>query len=328
MAAAPHQNLSEGMVNPGFHEKPEWFKLSFMELAEDVAEASEDGKRVVLYFYQDGCPYCKKLLEVNFRNSEIVKKMKSKFELIAINMWGDKEVVDLNGKETIEKDFAASLNVMYTPTLIFLNEKGKSVLRINGYYYPEKFSAALDYVSGKKESQLSFSSFYKSKRNTGASGKLHIQESYLQPPYNLANTLKTSPKPLLVLFEKRECVLCDELHQDIMKKPEVENAIKPFNVILLDKTSKGILVTPEGKRVRIAKWADALNIQHTPSLVFFDKTGKEVFRTEAYLRTFHIAGAMTYVSTGSYKKYPSFQRYLQKVNEDMTKKGIKVDLMR
>jgi len=328
MSAAPHQNLAEGMVNPGFHEKPDWFKLSFMELNEDVKEASKNGKRVVIYFYQDGCPYCEKLLKVNFTNKDIVHKMKSNFDIIAINMWGDKEVIDLDGKETIEKDFAAALKVMYTPTMIFFDEQGKVALRINGYYYPDKFSAALDYVATKKETQLSFSQFYKNKKSVKSTGKLHIQDSYLQPPYNLANTLKTSSKPLLVLFEKRECVLCDELHLDIMKMPEVKESIKPFNVVLLDKYSKGIMVTPKGKRVRISKWAESMNIQHTPSLLFFNKSGDEVFRTEAYFRTFHISGAMNYVSTGSYKKYPSFQRYLQKVNEDMLSKGIKVDLMK
>ena len=328
MAAAPHQNLTEGMVNPGFHDKPDWFKLSFMELNEDVTEASKNGKRVVIYFYQDGCPYCKKLLQVNFTNKDIVKKMKANFDIIAINMWGDKEVIDLNGKETIEKDFAASLKVMYTPSLIFFNEQGKIALRINGYYHPEKFSAALDYVAAKKETELSFLQFYKNKKSVKSTGKLHIQDSYLQPPYNLANTLKTSSRPLLVLFEQRECVLCDELHLDIMKMPEVKEAIKPFNVVLLDKNSKGIMVTPKGKRVRISTWANSMNIQHAPSLLFFNKVGDEVFRTEAYLRTFHISGAMNYVSTDSYKKYPSFQRYLQKVNEDMVSKGIKVDLLK
>jgi len=328
MAAAPIQKLGEGMVNPGYHEKPDWFKLSLMELSDDVAEASAQGKRLVLYFFQDGCPYCEKLLKDNFTDKGIVEKMKSGFELIAINMWGDKEVIDLNGKETIEKDFAASLKVMYTPTMLFLNEQGKVILRINGYYHPEKFSAVLDYVSGKKETQLAFTQYYKNKKQKTATGKLHIQDSYLQPPYNLANSLKTGTRPLLVMFEQHRCVLCDELHLDIMKKTEVIEAIKEFDVVLLDKNSKGILVTPKGKRMKINEWAGKLNIQHSPSLVFFDKSGDEVFRTEAYLRTFHIAGAMNYVSTDSYKKYPSFQRYLQKVNEDMTKKGIKVDLMK
>ncbi|UCH41645.1 MAG: hypothetical protein JSU67_08290, partial [Gammaproteobacteria bacterium] len=33
-------------------EKPEWFKESFLEFEEDVAEAAAAGRRVMLYFHQ------------------------------------------------------------------------------------------------------------------------------------------------------------------------------------------------------------------------------------------------------------------------------------
>ena len=64
--------LDPALVNPGHHEQPSWFKQSFLDIREDVAEAAADGKRVMLYFYQDGCPYCAKLLQENFADREIV----------------------------------------------------------------------------------------------------------------------------------------------------------------------------------------------------------------------------------------------------------------
>ena len=39
-------------------ETPHWFKESFLEFEEDVAEAAADGKRVMIFFHQEGCPYC------------------------------------------------------------------------------------------------------------------------------------------------------------------------------------------------------------------------------------------------------------------------------
>jgi len=327
-AATESQKLDEGMVNPGYVEKPAWFKLSFMELPEDVLEAEKNGKRLILYFYQDGCPYCEKLLHDNFGREDIATKTQKNFELIAINMWGDREMVDLQGNTTIEKDFANHMKVMYTPTMLFLDEKGKVVLRINGYYYPQKFDAALDYVAEKKEAESSFAQYYSAKEKTRVSGKLHMNDSYLQPPYHLQQTLKNNQRPLLVLFESPNCKLCDELHLDIMPRPEPTAAIKAFDVVLLNRHSKGFIVTPKGKTTRIADWANQINIQHSPSMVFFETTGKEVFRTEAYLRTFHVAGAMTYVSSGKYKTQKSFQRYLQDVNKAMIEQGLEVDLMR
>lgn len=328
LAATEQQKLEEGMVNPGFVDKPAWFKLSLMELPEDVAEASKAGKRVILYFYQDGCPYCEKLIHDNLGNEDIAKKAKQHFDLIAINMWGDKDLIDMQGKHTIEKDFAYDMKVMYTPTMLFLDEQGKVALRINGYYYPEKFNAALDYVSKKLESSTSFLDYYKNSKTEKASGTLHIDPSYLQPPYHLQQTLQKNKRPLLVLFEEPNCKLCDELHLDILKNQEAREAIKDFDVVLLNQRSKGYLVTPDGRMKKIHDWANEIKVQFSPSLLFFDTSGQEVFRTEAYLRTFHIAGAMTYVSSGKYKTQKSFQRYLQDVNKAMIDQGIKVDLMK
>ncbi len=52
--AATDTELKPGMVNPGYEEKPDWFKVSFLDLYEDIEEAADDGKRVMLYFYQEG----------------------------------------------------------------------------------------------------------------------------------------------------------------------------------------------------------------------------------------------------------------------------------
>ena len=328
MAAAEQQKLEEGMVNPGYVEKPKWFKLSLMELPDDLEEARKANKRLVLYFYQDGCPYCEKLIEDNFGKKNIIDKFQKNFDLIAINMWGDREIVDFKGNPTIEKEFANALKVMYTPTILFFDEDGQVALRVNGYYYPEKFSAALDYVSNKKEKETSFLTYYKEKKADKASPTLHIDPRYLQPPYNLKLAMETSKRPLLVMFEETYCKLCDELHLDILQQEETKEAIKAFDVVLLDSRSNGFLITPTGKAMRINEWADQLNIKFSPSLVFFDNNGVEVFRTEAYLRTFHIAGAMNYVSSGRYKTQTSFQRYLQDVNKEMLDKGLEVDLMK
>ena len=148
--------LQAGLVNPGFQAKPDWFKQSFMDIREDISEATGQGRRVLLYFYQDGCPYCKKLLETNFALRDISDKTRAVMDVIAINIWGDREVTDLAGNSVSEKQFAADLKVMFTPTLLFLDEDGVVVMRLNGYYPPHKFAAVVDYVGRHKEKDLGF----------------------------------------------------------------------------------------------------------------------------------------------------------------------------
>lgn len=327
LAAEGDSGLVSGMANPGFHEKPPWFKHSFLDLKEDVWEASAEGKRVILYFYQDGCPYCAKLLNENFSIKEIVDKTIEGFQVIAINIWGDSEVTGLNGDATTEKAFAADLKVMFTPTLLFLDERGGTVLRINGYYPPHKFSAALDYVAEKMERQQSFRQFLAERQPVAASGKLHREAEYLQPPLDLRAANRAGGKPLLVLMEMKQCPPCDELHQHILSRPELQESMGKFDVALIDVWSSETIMTPTGERISSTDWAGQLKVNYAPSMIFFDRAGREVFRTEAYLKAFHTQAALEYVASGSYLDEPNFQRYVQKRADHLREQGIIVDLM-
>lgn len=319
--------LEQGMVNPGHQDKPSWFKESFLDLKEDVQEATANNKRVLLYFYQDGCPYCAKLLHDNFGQKPIADKTRQHFDTIAINMWGDREITDFDGKTYSEKNFAAARRVMFTPTLLFLNEQGGVALRVNGYYHPGKFDAALDYVSGKHETKMGFNDYYAKRSPVTASGKLHAQPFILKPPYDLSKLIGKGQKPLLVLFEQKVCQACDELHNDIFKRKETLEQLKRFNVVRLDMWSKAPLVTPQGKKTTAEKWAREINVQYSPSLVYFDNQGKEIIRTEAYLKAFHTQSVMDYAASGAYKTQPNFQRFIAKRADKLEAQGVHIDLM-
>jgi thioredoxin-related protein len=326
VGAERDEGLTSGLVNPGFHEKPAWFKQSFLDLQEDVREAADEGKRVMLFFHQDGCPYCAKLLNENFTIKKIVDKTKQGFQVVAINIWGDNEVIDLDGEITTEKQLAAKLKVMYTPTLLFLNEQGATVLRVNGYYPPHKFTAALDYVASGQETKQRFRDFLASQQPIAATGTLHREAQYLQPPFDLRRAAAEG-KPLLVLMEMKQCPPCDELHQDILQRESIRSTLDQFDVALVDIWSSAPLVTPAGETLPATDWAASLKINYAPSLLFFDHQGREVFRVEAYLKGFHIQTAMEYVRSGSYREQPNFQRYIQSRAEQMEAQGIHVDLM-
>jgi thioredoxin-related protein len=127
-------------------EVPAWFKASFLDVRDDLKEAAAAQKRVMLYFGQNGCPYCKQLMEINFRNAAIVEKTRRNFDVIEINIVGSRDVTWTDGSVQSEKAFARLLKIGYTPTLLVLDEHGNTVVRINGYLPPAPFSAALDYV--------------------------------------------------------------------------------------------------------------------------------------------------------------------------------------
>jgi thioredoxin-related protein len=160
-------------VGPYANDIPTWFTESFLDLRQDVADLATDGKRLMLYFGQDSCPYCKALMQTNFSQPDIVAKTRKHFVAIALNIWGDRDVTWTDGKVRREKDFAAFLKIQFTPTLVFLDERGKVVARLNGYYPPHRFEAVLDWVGGHMEDKVALAEYLRRNVKDAASETLH-----------------------------------------------------------------------------------------------------------------------------------------------------------
>jgi thioredoxin-related protein len=305
-------------------EKPDWFKESFLEFEEDVAEAAAAGRRVMLYFHQDGCPYCARLVEENFTDPELKAFIIENFDGITLNMWGDRPVVSVAGQEFTEKSFAAALQVQYTPTLIFLDENGKVALRLNGYYPPQDFRAALDYVARKLEHKLSFSQYRLDVLASGG-GKLIDEDFYLEQR-NLEKIIAASSKPLAVYFESPDCVECATMHTRILSDKATRKLVQQADNIQLNIASAQQITTPAGKQTSVKQWARELGIAYTPSVVFFDDAGKEVMRISAFLKTFHFQSVYAYVLDKAYLEEPEFQRYISARADHIREAGFDTDI--
>ncbi|HEX2831223.1 MAG TPA: thioredoxin fold domain-containing protein [Burkholderiales bacterium] len=313
--------------NPSPHaiDIPAWFKPSFLDFGEEIADAAKRGKRVLVYFGQDGCPYCRELMRANFGQKDIADKTRRHFDAIAVNIWGDTEVKWLDRKTYTEKSLAALLKVQFTPTLLFLDEKGQVVLRLNGYYPPHQFSVALDYVAGRHEARTSFPQYLAANAREQASGVLHDEPFFVKRPYDLARSPQPR-KPLAVLFEQKECAACDQLHREGFKTPSVRTRLGALEVVRLELFGREPVVTRTGEKLTEGEWARRLGVAYVPTIVFFDAAGREVFRVEGYLRPFHLESSFEYVTSGSYRNEPSFQRYVQQRAEKIRRAGGKVQL--
>jgi thioredoxin-related protein len=155
---------------------PAWFKVSFLDLRDDFKDAAAGGKRLMLYFGQNGCPYCKQLMAVNFQTPTIVAKTRRHFDVIEINILGSRDVTWTDGTVRTEKAFARYLKVGYTPTLLVIDERGAIVTRINGYLPPAPFTAALDYVvDGAYRQEPDLQSYLKSRGEPGTERATRIE---------------------------------------------------------------------------------------------------------------------------------------------------------
>lgn len=302
---------------------PGWFKHSFLDMPDDVAEASRSGKRLLLYFGQDGCPYCAELFNTNFSQPHIVEYTRRHFDAIDLNIWGDREVTDFSGNKLTEKELAVKLQVWFTPTILLIDEKGEVVLRINGYYPPHQFLAALKYVGEKQERKMSFPEYYAGVDPPPSKGVLNPEPFFSKPPYNLDRI--ASAKPLAVFFEQKDCAGCDRMHSNILHDPETLKLLRNFNVIQLDRWAHTAVITPDGRQTTARDWANQLGIAYVPSVVVFN-AGREVIRIDAFMKSFHFQSVLDYVSSDAYKKQPNLQRFIRGRADALRERGVAVDI--
>ncbi|WP_417206613.1 thioredoxin family protein [Antarctobacter sp.] len=121
---------AQHMGDDGLYKSP-WMRDTFKDLREDLAEANAEDKRLVLFFEQRGCIYCKKMHEEVFTDPEVSEFIDSNYFVVQLNLHGDIEVTDFDGEVLTEKEMARKWRVLFTPNIVFLPEEvpeGQSAL--------------------------------------------------------------------------------------------------------------------------------------------------------------------------------------------------------
>jgi thioredoxin-related protein len=309
-----------GELDPGFDDSPvrrevyhpSWFRLSFLNLKEDLEEAITFRKQgIVLYFSQKYCPYCQAMLDQNFSRYDVERYSRDRFDFVAIDIHGNKNVTDFNGREIDEKEFADQMKVNFTPTLIFIDAQGEIALRLNGYHPPYKFRAALEYVADQHYRNESYSA-YLERAGPALSfevGGLNEAEIFLSPPHNLNRSRIKGQRPLAVFFEQGDCHACDVLHTRPLQNPEILKHFESFDAVQLDIRAETLVVTPLGEKTNSKAWAKKLGLYYTPTLLFFDELGNEIIRVDSVVGFYRLQRVLDYINSGAYRRGITLQQY-------------------
>ena len=135
-----------------------WFLESFLELKDDLSGAAGNGKRFAVMWELKGCPYCKETHFVNFAKPDIQDFVRSKFDILQLNLIGSRMVTDFDGEQLAERDFAAKYGIRFTPTIQFFpasvaalegkEPQQREVARAQGYLKPDHFLKMFQFVEG------------------------------------------------------------------------------------------------------------------------------------------------------------------------------------
>lgn len=166
MAAAAAPRLAEDGL---YHH--DWFIESFLDLAEDVAQAGAAGRRLAILWGLKGCPACKIMHEQHLADEAIVAYIRARFDILHLNILGDRVVTDFDGNKLGEKALAQAYGIRTTPTIQFLpasvdglasrEPQKREVARMPGLLDKPLFLAMFRYVASEGYREKPFQDWLK-----------------------------------------------------------------------------------------------------------------------------------------------------------------------
>ena len=288
---------------------PDWFNISYGDLADDLKEATSEGKKgIITYFGQKRCPYCKQFFETSLADTDIQNYLRKHYNVIAFDFWGLEDIIDTDGKKYTERELSIHYKTNFTPSLVFYDEEGTPVFRLRGYYPPYKFRAALQYVTEMFYKDETFPEYFERVDSSDyfLLGGLNERDFFSSPPYGL-NKFHDKEKPIAVFFEKGNCHACDLLHSGPLSKDLSIIELEKMNTVQLNMWSDTPLTTITGESSTAKEWAKSLNIFYAPSIVFFDPKGKEIIRVDSVAQFYRLLGVLDYVNKKGYEEFSNYQ---------------------
>jgi len=297
---------------------PPWFKSSFLHFKDDIEEARQQGRHVMVFLHLEQCPYCARMLKENFESGDTRDFMQKHFDVIGVNIRGVAEVTWIDGATYSEQALAGKLKAFGTPTIVFLGLDGKQVLQLTGYRDPRALRHALEYVQGKHYRSQPYAAYIASR------DKPAVYALRSHPQFAATTNFKDYTKPLAILFEDRQCAECARFHDKTLNHPDVLAELKKFQVARLDTDSAQPVVTPDGKTTTPGEWAKTLDLSYRPALMLFNE-GREIFRVDARLYHYHFKETLRFVSGGYYRQYDSYSKYSAARRNELLQQGIDIN---
>jgi thioredoxin-related protein len=294
---------------------PDWFKESFLDLRDDLADAEAEGKAgIMVLFTTEGCSYCAQFIRRTLGDEAIAARVRSRFDAIGLEMFSDAEMVGPGGEPMRVKELAEREGAGFSPTLLFFGTNGELRYRAIGYRDPERFGLVLDYLEGAYDRGQSFSDFLaehaRESETTRSSYRLAPDPLFGAPPYVLDRSRIAARQPLLVIFETDGCAGCAVFQGEVLALPRVRRLLAGFEIVRLDADdAETPVLAPDGTRTTPAAWYAASGLSHLPALLFFEENGREVLRTDALVLPQRMVNSLLFTRERAYEKQWTYQHF-------------------
>ncbi|MCO6414328.1 MAG: thioredoxin family protein [Thiogranum sp.] len=165
--------LFAGVASAAALRDPEthFFNQTLGDFREELQIARDEGKQgLLLFFEMDDCPFCARMKRDVLNRPEVQDYYRAHFRIIPVDIEGDVEITDFQGRELPEKDFAFQINrVRATPVFLFYDLEGGQVARYTGATSGiDEFLWLGEYVVNRVYKDMPFTRYKRLKRSQAA----------------------------------------------------------------------------------------------------------------------------------------------------------------
>jgi len=100
---------------------------------------------LAVFFEQGNCHACD-VLHTEPLRQPIIQKWLSQMDSVQLDIWSDEPVITPAGRQTTAREWARELGIFYAPTLIFFDEGGREIIRVDSVVGFFRLRGVLNYV--------------------------------------------------------------------------------------------------------------------------------------------------------------------------------------
>lgn len=166
-----------------------------------------------------------------------------------------------------------------------------------GEHFPS-FDFDLDFDDAPRQDPVEYPAWFK--------------QSFLDLPDDLRDAVASGKRGLVVYFGQKNCAYCHRLLNTNMRIPEIARYIRAhFDFVPINIWDIQMMTDINGVSISAREFAIREQANFTPTLLFYDTAGKEVFRLRGYHPPYQFRAAFEYVADRHYARL-SFRDYLSR----------------
>ncbi len=141
-----------------------------------------------------------------------------------------------------------------------------------------------------------------------------FKQSFLDLPQDLQEAMENGKRGIIVYFGQQRCAYCKLLMTANFGQPDIAHYTQThFDIIPINIWGVDEVTLIDGETMIERDYAVAENTNFTPSLIFYDDSGREALRLRGYYPPYKFLAALEFVADGHYRQEP-FNAYLERAS--------------